>query len=190
MGLRGTRRNDTALVVAARAGDSAALDELVRIHLPLVYNLARRALTGHPDLDDVVQDIMVRALRQLPQLRAPESFRPWLTAIAVHQIGTQLDREKLAARRTVRLEEIAGQPDVDAEFEGATLLRVELVDQRQQMMDASRWLAPEDRVLLPLWWLESAGELTRAEVAVAAGVRVAHTGVLLQRMRSQLYASR
>ncbi len=164
MRTRPTQTNDTELVVAARAGDRSALDELVRAHLPVTYNFARRALSAHPDVDDVVddvvQDIMLRAVQQLPQLRAPESFRPWLTAIAVHQISTHLDREKVAARRTADLAEIAGTPDTDAEFEAAALLRVELTSQRRQVMDAGQWLAPEDRVLLPLWWLETTGELT------------------------------
>jgi RNA polymerase sigma factor (sigma-70 family) len=182
--------NDTELIVAARAGDRGALDELIRAHLPMVYNLARRALSEHPDVDDVVQDIMLRAVRQLPQLRAAESFRPWLTAIAVHQISTHQDREKLAAQRTADLAEIAEAPDAGAEFEAATLLRVELTGQRRQVLDAGRWLAPEDRVLLPLWWLETAGELTRAEVSAAVGVSPAHAGVRLQRMRSHLDLSR
>ncbi|HST82216.1 MAG TPA: sigma-70 family RNA polymerase sigma factor [Kineosporiaceae bacterium] len=190
MRARRTQVNDTALIVAARAGDRGALDELTRVHLPMVYNLARRALSEPPDVDDVVQDIMLRAVQQLPQLRAPESFRPWLTAIAVHQISTHLEREKLAARRTADLTEVAGTPDVGAEFEAASLLRVELSGQRRQVMDAGRWLAPEDRVLLPLWWLETVGELTRAEVSAAVGVSPAHAGVRLQRMRSQLDLSR
>ena len=181
---------DRSTVVAARAGDRDALDALIRQHLPLVYNLVRRALNGGPDVDDVVQDIMLRALRQLAGLRDPASFRPWLTAIAVHQISTHLAAGGAAADRTVSLDEVAGRPDVGAEHEGTVLLRVELAAQRRQVMHAARWLAAEDRALLPLWWLENLGELTRAEVAAALGIPVAHAGVRLQRMRGQLELAR
>src|SRR5690242_16281897 len=72
-----------ALVVAAQAGDRRAVDDLVAAGLPLVYTLVHRVLGAGPDADDVVQDVMLRALRQLPTLHRPESFRSWLTTIAV-----------------------------------------------------------------------------------------------------------
>ena len=56
---------DTATVVAARAGDPAAIDRLVAGYLPLVYTIVGRALDGHADVDDVVQDTMLRVRRSL-----------------------------------------------------------------------------------------------------------------------------
>ncbi|GAA3962373.1 sigma-70 family RNA polymerase sigma factor [Actinoplanes auranticolor] len=190
MRLPPARTEGTALVVAARAGDRGALDELVRTHLPLVYNLTRRALGGHPDVDDVVQEVMLRMVRQLPALRSPGSFRPWLTAIAVHQIGTHQTRGRVAAARTTDLDELAGLPDAGAEVEGATLLRVELSAQRRQVLRAGRWLSAEERTVLALWWLETVGELTRADVAAALDVKIAHAGVRVQRMRDHLETGR
>ena len=190
MRVRSARMTGTTLVIAARSGDRDALNELARAHLPLVYNLVRRALNGDPDVDDLVQDIMVRALRQLAGLRSPASFRPWLMAIAVRQVGTHLARDETAAGRLTSLDEIAGRPDEGAEFEGAALLRAEVTRQRRQVMHAGRWLDADDRALLSLWWLETAGELDRSELADALGVTVAHAGVRLQRMREQLELSR
>ncbi len=178
------------LVVAARAGNRGALDDLLRRHLPLVYNLARQAIGPGPDVDDVVQDIMLRALRQLPALRSADSFRPWLAAIAVRQIGTHLARADASARRTAALDEVIGRPDAGADVEGPALIRAELATQRRQVRHAARWLAAEDRTLLSLWWLETAGELSRTETAAALGVSVAHAGVRIQRMGDQLELSR
>jgi RNA polymerase sigma factor (sigma-70 family) len=182
--------NDTELVIAARAGDRAALDELARRYLPLVYNLAWRAMGGDADVDDVVQDIMMRALRQLPGLREPHSFRPWLAAIAMHQVSTHIARESAAARQVTGLDEAAGRADPAPGIEDVTLLRAELAGQRRQVRHAGGWLASEERALLGLWWLEVAGRLSRADVAAALGVNVAHAGVRLQRMRDQLEVSR
>ena len=72
-----------ARVVAAQRGDQRALDALLAESLPLVYNVVGRALARHADVDDVVQDTMLRAVNGLPGLRQPESFRSWLVAIAV-----------------------------------------------------------------------------------------------------------
>ncbi|MEV4518340.1 alpha-L-arabinofuranosidase, partial [Dactylosporangium sp. NPDC049525] len=63
--MRTTGTNETDLVLAAQAGDRRAMDELVAGGLPLAYTIVRRALDGHPDTDDVVQDTMLRAVRQL-----------------------------------------------------------------------------------------------------------------------------
>jgi RNA polymerase sigma factor (sigma-70 family) len=188
--MRATRTDEAALVVAAQTGDRRALDELVTIHLPLVYTIVRRGLSGHPDVDDVVQDTMVRAVRQLSTLREPGNFRPWLASIALRQVSTHLRQADQAAERTAVLDEAAEIPDADAPSEDLTLLRLELSAQRRQVERASRWLDPDDRALLPLWWLESADQLSRSELAAALGVSVAHAGVRLQRMRTQLEVAR
>ncbi|HET6530000.1 MAG TPA: sigma-70 family RNA polymerase sigma factor [Actinoplanes sp.] len=175
----------THLVVRARAGDRAALDDLVRFALPLVYTVVRRALGTDPAVDDVVQEVMLRMLRTLPDLQAAERFRPWLMAITLRRIGTHLERAGAAARRRVPLDDAAALPD-PAGLEEATLLRVELSRQRRQVMRAGQWLDTDHRALLPLWGLLIAGELTRAEMAEALGLSAGHAGVRLQRMRAQL----
>ncbi len=179
-----SRIDETRLVVAAQAGDPQALDELAEAYLPLVYTLVRRALGELPDADDVVQETMLRALRELRTLRTPASFRPWLVAIATRQVSTHLHRRKVDAGRTTTLDEVTDTPSADAER--WALLRVELSDRRRQVVRASHWLDPDDRALLALWWLETAGQLTRTELAAALGASVAHTGVRVQRMRHQL----
>jgi RNA polymerase sigma factor (sigma-70 family) len=182
------RASERRLVVAAQAGDWRALDELGAACLPLVYTVVRRALGGLPDVDDVVQETMLRALRQLRALRTPESFRPWLTTIATRQVSSYLHRRQAELRRAAPLDEVAELPD--AGTENLALLNVELSGHRRQAARASRWLDADDRALLSLWWLEVAGRLTRSELAAALGTNVAHAGVRVQRMRHQLELSR
>jgi RNA polymerase sigma factor (sigma-70 family) len=179
---------EVSLLAAARAGDHCALETLVRSSLPVVYTIVRRALGGGPDVDDVVQDTMLRVLRELRALRAPESFRAWLMTIATRQVGTYLERLRTDARRIAALDDVLDAPEPDAE--SLALLRIELSGQRRQVARAGRWLDPEDLSLLSLWWLETAGRLTRTELAAALGQSVAHVGVRVQRMRNRLELSR
>ncbi|MER6566541.1 sigma-70 family RNA polymerase sigma factor [Streptomyces sp. NPDC001093] len=79
-------------IVAAQAGDRQALDELVAGRLPLVYNIVGRALNGHADVDDVLQETMLRAVGNLGSLRDPDSFRSWLVAIAMRQVRERARR--------------------------------------------------------------------------------------------------
>lgn len=176
------------LVGAAQAGDRRALDTLVAACLPLVYTIVRRALGGLPDVDDVVQETMLRVLRDLRTLRIPESFRPWLTTIATRQVSTYLHRREIELRRAASPDEVPDLPDTGTE--SLALAEVELSGHRRQAARAGRWLDPDDRALLSLWWLETAGRLTRAELAAALGRNVAHSGVRVQRMRHHLELSR
>ncbi|MFI1166760.1 sigma-70 family RNA polymerase sigma factor [Streptomyces sp. NPDC020801] len=176
-----------ALVTAAREGDPEAQDALVCAHLPLVYNIVGRALNGSVDVDDVVQDTMLRALDGLDGLRAPESFRSWLVAIAMNRVRAHW-QDRQGAPGTV--EEAGEVADPGADFVDLTMVRLQLSGQRQETARATRWLEPDDRSLLSLWWLECAGELSRAEVAQALKLSPQHTAVRVQRMKAQLETAR
>ncbi|MEU3464738.1 sigma-70 family RNA polymerase sigma factor [Streptomyces sp. NPDC006733] len=182
--------NHAGLVVAAQAGDDRAREELIAAYLPLLYNIVGRALRGHADTDDVVQETLLRVVRDLPALRAPESFRSWLVAIALHQINSYWQRQRTVADRTTVIDEASALPDVGAASEDVTILRLQVSDERRQVVEACRWLDPDHRVLLSLWWQECAGSLSRDDLAAAMGLTVAHVGVRVQRMREQLDVSR
>jgi RNA polymerase sigma factor (sigma-70 family) len=176
-----------ALVTAARGGDPEAQDALVSAYLPLVYNVVGRALGGSVDVDDVVQDTMLRALDALATLREPGSFRSWLVAIAMNQVRKHWQERQSAPGAMEEAEELA---DPGADFVDLTLVQLQLSGQREETARATRWLEPDDRGLLSLWWLECAGELTRAEVAAALELSTQHTAVRVQRMKAQLEAAR
>ncbi len=175
------------LVSAARAGDPSAQDALVSAYLPLVYNIVGRALNGSVDVDDVVQDTMLKALDSLGGLRAPESFRSWLQAITMNQKRAHWHRRQPAQGA---VDEAEGVADPGADFVDLTIVQLQLSGQRQETARATRWLEPDDRGLLSLWWLECAGELTRAEIAQALDLSPQHTAVRVQRMKAQLEAAR
>ncbi|GGT33285.1 sigma-70 family RNA polymerase sigma factor [Streptomyces chromofuscus] len=176
-----------ALVTAARSGDPVAQDALVSAYLPLVYNVVGRALNGSVDVDDVVQETMLRALDSLGGLRAPENFRAWLVAIAMNQVRAHWRDRQFAPGAVEEAEHLA---DPGADFVDLTMVRLQLSGQRQETARATRWLEPDDRGLLSLWWLECAGELTRSEVAAALELSPQHTAVRVQRMKAQLEAAR
>ncbi|MGW4006964.1 RNA polymerase sigma factor, partial [Streptomyces nigra] len=180
-------RELTALVTAARDGDPQAQDALVGVYLPLVYNVVGRALNGSVDVDDVVQETMLRALDALDGLRTPESFRSWLVAIAMNQVRAHWHARQNAPGGVEEARELA---DPGADFVDLTMVRLQLSGQRRETARATRWLEPDDRGLLSLWWLECAGELTRAEVAQALELSPQHTAVRVQRMKAQLEAAR
>ncbi|MFR9799127.1 sigma-70 family RNA polymerase sigma factor [Streptomyces sp. MS06] len=176
------------IVTAARDGDRHAQEQLVADYLPLVYNIVGRALDGHTDVDDVVQDTMLRVLHGLSGLREPARFRSWMVAIAVNEIrhrwhGRQRDT-------AAPLDSVPEGADRGPDFVDLTILRLELSGQRREVAEATRWLDENDREVLALWWEEAAGRLTRDELATALGLTPQHAGVRVQRMKERLEVSR
>jgi len=179
--------DEPGLVRAAQRGDQRARDALVRNYLPLVYNIVGRSLHGYQDIDDVVQETMLRMVRDLSAVRNPDVFRSWVGTIAVRQVSTYLREAAEAAQFAAAP---AGIPEPTVEFEAAAVLQLQLSGQRREVAEAGRWLDQEDRVALALWWLETVGEMTRDEIAAALETTTAYTAVRIQRMRTQLDLSR
>jgi len=178
----------TRLVRDAQGGSAGALDELVAEHLPLVYNIIGRALDGHPDVDDVVQETMLRSIHALPTLREPDRYRSWLVTIAYRQI--QLHLRSRSVTRMRRAAEPAELADPAGDFAERTTAELVVADQRRELVEAVHWLDDGDRTLLGLWWQEAAGDLTRGELAAALRVKPKHAAVRVQRMKAQLDAAR
>jgi RNA polymerase sigma-70 factor, ECF subfamily len=72
---------EAAIVLAARAGDRAAFGELYSRYARLAHGILL-ARVPRRDVDDLVHDVFLQALRQLRSLRDPAAFGPWLAAIA------------------------------------------------------------------------------------------------------------
>ncbi|MER5649756.1 sigma-70 family RNA polymerase sigma factor [Streptosporangium sp. NPDC002524] len=181
---------DTAMVAAARDGDQRALDALVADSLPLVYNIVGRALNGHTDVDDVVQETFLRVVRALPDLRDPQAYRSWLVAIAVRQVRDHEQDRRTTQHRRADLDTAEEVPDPASDFAAVTILRLGLTDQRREVAEATRWLDGDDQALLALWWLEETGELGRADLAGALGLSGRHAAVRVQRMKEQVQTGR
>src|SRR6201994_3245097 len=169
-------------VVAAQRGDRKALDRLVAGYLPLLYNIVGRAMNGHADVDDVVQETLLRVVRALPDLRDPTAFRSWLVAIAIRQVRGFYSAQAMAAAGA----DPAETASQDSDFADLTILQLGLSGQRRETAEATRWLDEDDRDLLSLWWQETSGRLDRREVAAALGLPPRHAAVRIARMKEQL----
>lgn len=188
-GTSGRRTPDPGVVIAARDGDARALDALLADVYPLVYNIVGRALDGHADVDDVVQETLLRVVRGLRGLREPEAFRSWLVAIAVRQVRDREQERRRASVHSSALDTIPDLPDPDADFVSAGIRSLGLADRRRVLKSAMRWLDDENRTLLALWWLEELGEIERPDLAAALGLSAKHAAVRVLRMKEQMQAA-
>ncbi|MEU4160866.1 sigma-70 family RNA polymerase sigma factor [Actinoplanes sp. NPDC026670] len=177
-------------VVAAQRGDRDAMQQLITDHLTMLYNVAGRALNGHTDADDVVQETLLRVVENIGSLREPARFSGWILAILQRQIAERLRRRHTVATRTDTLDTAPHVADPDSDFTDVAILRLGLSGQRRQAAQATRWLDPADRLVLSLWWLEVAGTITRADLVTALSATPGHAAVRVTRMREQFELSR
>ena len=96
------------LVHAAKAGDRAAFDELVRLTYVDTYTLAYRLTGDEDDARDVAQEAYLRAYRGLKRFRGDAQFSTWLYRITSNCASTQLGR-----RSRHRHEELDDETPVD-----------------------------------------------------------------------------
>ena len=87
-------RSDAELVRDAINGRPEAFNALVRRWERKVYSYLVH-LTGKPeDALDLCQDVFVSAFKNLPRLRQPQGFRPWLFQIAHNAARSDLRRPR------------------------------------------------------------------------------------------------
>lgn len=82
----------TAKALEARAGDRAALGELIRLTQPDIWRFLAH-LAGCDAADDLTQETYVRAMDALPGYRAESSVLSWLLTIARRTAVDRFRRE-------------------------------------------------------------------------------------------------
>ncbi len=97
---------DRDLAARGVAGDSEALEALLRRHQPWVYALALRMLGSQPDAAEVTQEALLKLVTRLSQYRGEAAFRTWAYRLVVRSV---LDQAKSAKRRQQNFEGFAAE---------------------------------------------------------------------------------
>lgn len=84
---------EAELLEACRAGNAAALNELVRRYHSAVLRVCV-SLIGSRDVDDLVQDIFIKILRRIDTFAGRSALFTWIYEITVNQCRDELRRRK------------------------------------------------------------------------------------------------
>jgi RNA polymerase sigma-70 factor (ECF subfamily) len=167
------------LVEAAKAGDAASFEELVRRTSADTYTLARRLVTDDEDARDVVQDAYLRAYRSLGSFRGDAQFTTWLYRITANCASTHLGR-----RRRHRHDELDEEVDVaDPKPEHDPQVAADGSLLRAQLERAIAELPPRLRAVVVL---RDIYDLSHAEIADELGISESAAKVRLHRARRRL----
>ena len=166
---------DAALAGAARDGDRAAFGRLYDRYARMVHGVL---LSKVPvaDVDDLVQDVFVLALRRLSTLRETGRFGAWLAAIARNR-ANDYHRHSLPEEQ---LSEDASNAETDSN--GASIAAAH---ESALVLDAVRSLPDAYRETLILRLVEG---MTGPEIALRTGLTPGSVRVNLHRGMQQLRA--
>jgi RNA polymerase sigma-70 factor (ECF subfamily) len=103
--------SDAALVARARRGDAAAFESLAQRHVRLVIGLIRQRVRSDFDAEDLAQETLLSAYRNLAQLKDDSRFAFWLYRIAIRKAGT--------SRRVTKINKVSIDALDSQEFAGA-----------------------------------------------------------------------
>lgn len=96
------QRSDAELVAAARAHDDGARAALCRRYARMARGLAFRYSGRLSEVDDIVQDAFVDALRTLHKLQHDAAFGSWFTRIVVAIARQHIRKQRLQRRLGLR----------------------------------------------------------------------------------------
>ena len=97
---------DSELVERVRAGDDDAFRLIVERHSRALYRTAYRLTGNGADADDVVQETLMRAYRQLSTFESRAALTTWLHRIAVNCALDLIDSRKRRDSRTEDVEDL------------------------------------------------------------------------------------
>ncbi|MFI6274970.1 RNA polymerase sigma factor [Streptomyces sp. NPDC050988] len=170
------RLEDAVLTRAAQAGDITALGLLLERHRAGMRAVALSILGPGPDVDDVLQDAAVTALRRVGDVRDPAAIGPWLRMI-VRNAARSLLRGSVAFRPIDDLH----VPSTEAGPER----RLEHHAMRDWIWEAIEELSPALRLPLVLRHF-STGVTSYERIADACGVPVGTVRSRLNQGRAKL----
>jgi RNA polymerase sigma-70 factor, ECF subfamily len=87
--------HDRELVRKAQRGDKESFEELVRRHQNRVFAVARGILKRHEDVEDISQQVFVKAYFALKKFDQRSAFTTWLYKITVNECWDLLRKRKV-----------------------------------------------------------------------------------------------
>lgn len=162
-----SRREDEMLVARAQAGESVAFDALVVKHSPRLYAQMYHMTSNHDDANDMLQDVWMKAYRNITGFRGKSQFSTWLHSIASNTAINFV--QKRARRWTMSLDDVDNGIANDKEFAELTTQstparETDLGEMQVKINEAMMKLTPDHRAVVTMFDIQGMAHAEIAEV--------------------------
>jgi RNA polymerase sigma-70 factor (ECF subfamily) len=157
-------RSEAELITAVLQGDRASFEPLITKYSPRVFATARRYARRESEIEDIVQEVWLKAFDKLNTFRSEAPFEHWLMRLAVrtcydflraHQRNRESSFSEISEPEEDWLERFVADPGSAAEEADAARLLIERVLER---------LSPAARLVITLLEIEDRSVKEIAEI--------------------------
>jgi RNA polymerase sigma-70 factor (ECF subfamily) len=129
-------RTEAELIAAVLKGDAASFEPLVQKYAPRVFATARRYARRESEVEDIAQEVWLKAFHKLKGFRGDAPFEHWLMRLAVrtcydflrgHQRNREATFSDLSETETDWLERFVAQPESASEHADAAKQLIERI---------------------------------------------------------------
>ena len=179
------RASEEDLVRALKRGDEEAYEYLYNVYAPKIGSIAKSYL-GYDDVDDVVQEVMMRIYKGIRKFRGDSKLSTW-----IHRIAVNVCKDVLAKRRK-RKEILTSFPESDEEEERYLVQPSSKTDVLEEVLNdldyksivsALEKLPEEDRLFIKL---KDVDDLSYEEISKIVGKPVGTVKSRLHYARKKL----
>ena len=176
-------RTEAELIAAVLKGDSASFEPLVQKYSPRVFATARRYARRDSEVEDIAQEVWLKAFDKLKSFRSEAPFEHWLMRMTVrvcydflrgHQRNREASFSEISEPEEDWLDRFVADPSSAAEDADAAKL---LID---RMLDK---LSPQARLVITMLEIE---DRSVKEIAKITGWSVALVKVRAFRARGEM----
>lgn len=176
-------RSEAELIAAVLRGDAASFEPLVQKYSPRVFATARRYARRESEVEDIAQEVWLKAFEKLKSFRGEAPFEHWLMRMTVRTCydflrGHQRNRESsfsdLTEPETDWLQKFVAAPENAGENADAAKLLVARVLEK---------LSPQARLVITLLEIE---DLSVRDIAHRTGWSVPLVKVRAFRARAEM----
>jgi RNA polymerase sigma-70 factor (ECF subfamily) len=175
--------SDTELIAAVRQGDVQQFETLIARYQPRVFATARRYARREDEVQDIVQEVFIKAFQKLDSFRAEAPFEHWLMRMTVrtcydflrsHQRNRETTVTDLSDPEVDWLDRFAVSPEDNSKNTDAARTLIERVMSQ---------LTPDARLIITLLELE---DRSVKEISQLTGWSIPLVKVRAFRARAQM----
>lgn len=176
-------RTEAELIASALAGDPASFEPLIQKYSPRVFATARRYARHEREVEDIAQEVWIKAFQKLASFRGDAPFEHWLMRLAVrtcydflraHQRNREAAFSEISDEEDNWLERFAVAPESVSESADAA---------RQLIQRVLDQMSPAGKLVITLLEIE---DRSIKEIAELTGWSVALVKVRAFRARAEM----
>jgi RNA polymerase sigma-70 factor (ECF subfamily) len=178
---------EMALIQRVQSGEASAFYELVRPYERAVFLAALGLVKNDADAEDVAQETVLKAYKNLARFRGDAKFSTWLIQIAINEAKMKLRKDRRHLYDSIEEGQMGEDGDyIPTDFADWREIPSESLD-RKELRDAlTRALSSLSEKYRTVLILRDVQQLSIAETAQALGISEANVKTRLSRARLQM----